>query len=114
VRISLDVEIFAYVMTPDYNEFTAVQEDVLLRIMELVEQAGGQFAFPSTVYYHAEDKASDPELRRRAEQSVEVWRKEGKLPFPDFDWRDKSEMRGTLRYPPEGSASPEDGSPKPA
>jgi MscS family membrane protein len=111
---SLDVEIFAYVMTPDYNEFTAVREDVLLRMMELIEEAGGQFAFPSTVEYQAKDKAPDADLRRRAEAKVEEWRKEGKLPFPDFDWRDKSEMRGTLRYPPEGSASPEDGSPKPA
>ena len=42
---SLDLEIFAYVLTADYDEFLAIQEDIYLRIMDIVEQSGTGFAF---------------------------------------------------------------------
>ncbi len=48
---SLDVEIFAYVITRDFNEFLAVQEELLLKIMDLVAAAGSDFAFPSQTIY---------------------------------------------------------------
>ena len=100
---SLDVEIYAYVLTSDYQEYLAVLEDINLRIMTLIEQAGAQFAFPSAVEYQANDQKSDPSLVKSAESAVAKWRSEGKLPFPDYDWRDKSGISGTLDYPPEGS-----------
>ncbi len=52
---SLDVEIFAYVFAHDYPEFLAVQEDLLLRVMDIVEAAGTGFAFPSQTMYLAKD-----------------------------------------------------------
>jgi MscS family membrane protein len=100
---SLDVEIYAYVLTSDYQEYLAILEDINLRIMTLIEQAGAQFAFPSAVEYQANDQKSDPALVKSAESAVAKWRSEGKLPFPDYDWRDKSDISGTLEYPPEGS-----------
>lgn len=100
---SLDVEVYAYVMTSDYHEYLAILEDINLHIMTLIEQAGAQFAFPSSVEYQANDQKSDPSLVKSAEAAVAKWRSDGKLPFPDFDWRDKSEMSGKLDYPPEGS-----------
>jgi len=42
---SLNVAIRAYIRTSRYNEFLAVQEDILLRVMKLVEEAGTGFAF---------------------------------------------------------------------
>ena len=56
---SLDVEIFAYVMTRDFNEFLAIQEHLNLRIKDLVEEAGSGFAFPSRTLYVAQ--SDDPE-----------------------------------------------------
>jgi len=56
---SLDVEIFAYVMTRDFNEFLAIQEELNLRIKDLVEDAGSGFAFPSQTLYVAQ--SDDPE-----------------------------------------------------
>jgi len=41
---SLDVEIFAYVLTTDINEFLAVREDIFLRIMDIVAAQGGTLA----------------------------------------------------------------------
>ena len=100
---SLNVEVYAYVLTPDYQEYLAILEDINLHIMTLIEQAGAQFAFPSSVEYQASDQKSDPSLVKSAESVVAKWRSDGKLPFPDYDWRDKSDMSGKLDYPPEGS-----------
>ncbi len=58
---SLDVEVFAYVLVPDWAAFLTAQQELLLVLMEVVEQAGSEFAFPtSTTYYAAEPKAEQP------------------------------------------------------
>jgi small-conductance mechanosensitive channel len=101
---SLDVEIFSYVLTRDFGEFTAIREDILLRVMAIVDEAGAQFAFPAQIEYHAEDTPIDAERRAAAERRVQTWREEQKLPFPEFDEAEKAELRNVLRYPPEGSA----------
>jgi MscS family membrane protein len=41
---ALDIEIFAFVMTTDYDEFLAIREDIFLRIMELIASSGTGFA----------------------------------------------------------------------
>jgi MscS family membrane protein len=40
------VEIFAYVLTPDFNQFLKAQSDLLLQIMEAAAHAGVVFALP--------------------------------------------------------------------
>lgn len=41
---SLDIEVFAYVATRDWAEFLGVREDVLFRVMEIVERGGTAIA----------------------------------------------------------------------
>ncbi len=67
---SLDLEVFAYVDTQDWDEFLAIREDVYLRLMDAVREAGSGFAFPSTVTYLGRDEGLDPEEARRAEAAV--------------------------------------------
>jgi MscS family membrane protein len=43
---SLDIEVQAYVLTVDLNHFLEIQEALLLQIVECVESAGVQMAFP--------------------------------------------------------------------
>ena len=43
---SFDVEIFAYVLTADYDEFLGIQQELLLRILQAVEAAGVKLAVP--------------------------------------------------------------------
>ena len=43
---SLDVEVFAYVNTADYDEFLALQQELLLRMLQAVEKAGTGLAVP--------------------------------------------------------------------
>ena len=44
---SLDLEIFAYVLTADYDEFLQIQQDLFLRILDAVEAAGTALALPT-------------------------------------------------------------------
>ena len=100
---SLDLEIFAFVQTRDFSEFLAIQEDLNLRIKDIVEACGSGFAFPSRTLYVERSNGLDAELARAAETEVARWRAENQLPFPEFDERVRSEMSDTLDYPPEGS-----------
>src|ERR1022692_1554177 len=43
---SLDVEVVAYVTTSDYDEFLEIQQGLLLKILQAVEQAGTALAVP--------------------------------------------------------------------
>jgi MscS family membrane protein len=101
---SLDLEIFAYVLTADYDEFLAIQEDIYLRIMDIVEQSGTGFAFPSQTTYLARDHGLDAAKREAAEAQVAAWRRAGALHLPDFPPEAVSALQGTLDYPPQGSA----------
>jgi MscS family membrane protein len=44
---SLHVEVMAWIRTTDWDEFTAVRQELLLRFLEIVEQAGTSLAFPT-------------------------------------------------------------------
>jgi MscS family membrane protein len=43
---SLDVEVFAYITTSDYDVFLAIQQELLLDILQAVERAGAALAVP--------------------------------------------------------------------
>jgi MscS family membrane protein len=43
---SLDVDIFAYVLASNWNQFLEIQESLLLRIIDCIESRGVQFALP--------------------------------------------------------------------
>jgi MscS family membrane protein len=101
---ALKLEIFSYVLTRDFAEFTAIREDLLLRIMEIVEKSGTGFAFPSQTLYLSRDPGLDKERSQAAERQVQQWRDERQLPFPDFAPADKSAFRGSIAYPQPDSA----------
>jgi len=101
---ALRLEVFSYVLTQDSNEFNAIREDLLLRIMEIVEKSGSGFAFPSQTVYFSRDSGIDKEKASAAEQQVQQWRDQHQLPFPDFAAADKSAFRGSIVYPPPESA----------
>lgn len=81
---SLDVEVFALAETTDTEEFLAIREDVLLRIMDLVRAAGSEFAYPSQTQYVPGDAVLDADRRRQAEEAVAAWRREDRLASAGF------------------------------
>ena len=104
---SLNVEVFAYVGTKDWNEFLEVQEDIYLRMIDVIAASGTGFAFPSQTLYFARDKGLDPDKSAAAMAEVQQWRAAQKLPFPDFDIEFRKTHRDTLDYPPNGSSTAE-------
>jgi MscS family membrane protein len=100
---SLDMEIFAYVDTSDWNEFLGIREGIYLLFMDAVKEAGTGFAFPSSTTYLGRDDGLDPKEARQAEQRVAEWREKGRLPFPNFPDELRQEVENTLPWPPPGS-----------
>jgi MscS family membrane protein len=69
---SLNIEIFCYILTPDFNEFMQIREELLLKIMKIVETAGTGFAFPSrTVYVRKDTEGALAEAAAPAEADAE-------------------------------------------
>ena len=56
---SMDVEIFVYINTSDYDEFLALQQELLLRMLQAVEKAGTSLAVPLQEHLHVQ-QASKP------------------------------------------------------
>lgn len=100
---SLDISIFAYVMSSDYTEYVAIREDIYLRVLQLIEASGTKLAVPAVVHYNTRDHMPDKAIGQESEAHVQEWREEGRLPFPDFTWQEKAALRESLDYPPEGS-----------
>ena len=90
---SQDVELFVYVDTKDWAEFCAIQQDVLLRVKDIVEAAGTDLAFPSQTTYISKDSGIDQEQSRTAEAEVQTWRGKGMLPFPEFSTEQQEQLR---------------------
>jgi len=100
---SKDIEIFCYLRCKEQSEFLAIQEDVLLRIEDIIIHAGSGFAFPSQTAYLARDSGLDANRKEEAETEVGHRRFTGKLPFPEFDEEERELLEDILDYPPKGS-----------
>ncbi|MGA9978295.1 MAG: mechanosensitive ion channel family protein [Candidatus Sulfotelmatobacter sp.] len=101
---TLPVEVFSYVLTVDYNEFAAVREDLLLRMLDLVDDAGTSVAMPSQTLYISRDSGLEKEKAETATKKIADLRDNKKLPFPDFHGEDISSFKGTIDYPQPESA----------
>jgi MscS family membrane protein len=98
------VEIFCYILTLDGNEALAIQEDLLLRIMDIVKNSGTAFTSPPQALYQGRDSAPDKEKTAAVHEEVQKWRDAGKMPFPDFAPEEIAKIRDSLPYPPPDSA----------
>ena len=56
---SLDIEIFAYVITTDINEFLKVQEEISIQILHEIEKAGTALAPPASIHYQITEKPKE-------------------------------------------------------
>lgn len=66
---SLDIEVFSYVLTPNYDEFLGIQEELLLLLLQEIADAGTALAVPTQLNVvrrdtykaaHAADAKNDP------------------------------------------------------
>jgi MscS family membrane protein len=56
VGAAFQLELFAYGKTGDWTEFTTIRQDVILKIAEIVEASGTQFAAPTQLAYLSRDR----------------------------------------------------------
>jgi MscS family membrane protein len=73
---SLELEAHAYVLTRDAEVFLEIQEELLLRIMDIIEASGTAVALP----VQAAPVARDFALNARSRDSVPQEKKRGGLP----------------------------------
>ena len=101
---SLSIEVLSYILTQDFNEFAAIREDILLRIMGIIEEAGSGLALPAQTLYIGRDAGIEKEKAENAAKKIAELRDGKQLPFPDFHQEDISSFKGTIQYPQQESA----------
>src|ERR1700732_1994773 len=101
---ALTIEMVAYILTRDFNEFAAVREDLLLRMMDVMKDSGGGLALPSQTLYLSRDGGVEKEKADNAAKKIAGLRDGKQLPFPDFHDDDISSFKGSIEYPPAESA----------
>jgi len=78
---ALEVEIFAYILEPEYNQYLATQEALLLQIMDTLEKAGAVLALPTQTTLVRQDSWVDPEKAKAVHAAIEKIRDPG-VPGP--------------------------------
>ena len=101
---SLDLDVFAYIDTTDYGESLEIAEDINLRIMDVIKTAGTELAIPAQIEYKIDKEPLEETRIRETEHHVQEWRAQRALCIPKFPPEKIRELRGSLDYPPEGSA----------
>ena len=92
----------AGVDTIDYQEYLAVAEDLNLRVVEIAQNAGATFSGPGQLLQFGEVQPESAEQLAHIQGTLQEWREQDRLPFPDFHSDDISSMKNTLDYPPKG------------
>jgi MscS family membrane protein len=80
---SLDIEVFCWIDTSDYNRYTAVREELNFAIAAIVERAGTSFAFPSRSVYLAREGGIDRERASAVAEEVKGRAERGELAVPE-------------------------------
>ncbi len=62
---AFELELFAYVLTADYNEFLKIQSELLLKILEIASELNVRFAIPFQESITAGDSESEAEAETR-------------------------------------------------
>ena len=97
---ALTIEVYGYVLAKNYTEFLEIQEDVNLRIADIVKASGTDFAFPSQTIYFARDSGISKEKIKEIEEIVADWKAKGELQIPNFKADKIKSLQGTIEYPP--------------
>ena len=79
---TFELELWAYVKTSDPAELTAIRQDLILKIAEIVESAGTPFAPPTQLTYFSADAGVDTEKANGRVPQVTGLRASDALRFP--------------------------------
>ncbi len=92
---AINVELFCYVLTRDFDEFATARENLLLRIMKFVEESGTNLASASQTLYLGGDPASNKDKIAAAAKKVMDAKEGAQLPSADAADKDSSSSQGS-------------------
>lgn len=101
---AIKVEIYAYVEAPSVDDYHEVREDLLLHMMDVIARSGTSLATPAQTIFMARDKALPEDKIQQVADTVKSWKENNEMQLPKFDPEQVEAIKGTLPYPPEGSA----------
>jgi MscS family membrane protein len=97
------IEIFCYIETSDWALFMGIQEDLLLKILSLITEAGTALSLKNVYYTPEQSTQLNVSKRSEIQKTIEKWKEEEVLPLPDLPNEEILRLRGTVTYPPQGS-----------
>lgn len=65
---SLDVEVMAWLQTQDFGEFRGLRQELLLKFLEVIEQAGSALAYPTRTIHTAPQRGQPAEQGQRSQE----------------------------------------------
>jgi MscS family membrane protein len=74
---AIEVELYCYILEPEFTAYLATQEQVLLKVMETIEKAGAVVALPTQTTFVTQDSWVDPLKAKAAQAAVEKARDPG-------------------------------------
>ena len=78
---AFELELFAFVKTGDFREFTGIRQEIILKIVGIVEAAGTRLAAPTRLTYVSTDAGVDPEKASDIVRQVTELRTSNALQF---------------------------------
>jgi len=94
------IRIDSGIATTDFQEYLAVAEDLNLRVIELVHNAGAIFSGAGQVLQLREFHQASEEKMNEVESILTDWKDQNAFPFPDVAEDKKLALKGSLEYPP--------------
>ncbi len=94
------IRIDAGINTTDYQRYLAIGEDLNLRMIELVHEAGAIFSGPGQVLQVRDFYTASDDTMNTVRSQLENWQSDGSAPFPDFTDAEKSTLHGAITLPP--------------
>ena len=74
---AIEVELYAYILVREYREFLAVQEELILQAMDVLEASGAAVALPTQTTMVTRDAWIDPQKAAAAQKAMEKSRDPG-------------------------------------
>jgi MscS family membrane protein len=74
---AIEMEMYAYILTREYREFLAIQEQLILQAMDVVENSGAAIAVPGQTTMVTRDAWVDPQKAAAVQKAMEKSRDPG-------------------------------------
>jgi MscS family membrane protein len=93
----------SYIQAITFEVSQEVQEDILLRMMDIIERSGTSLAYPSQTLYISRETPISDEKKAAVSETVQNWKEKNEMQLPKFDPKRIEELKNSIEYPDKGS-----------